>query len=234
MPKKKSDENKTRIELIRELEELRQQVAELKEIDKKCKRVEEELRKRTHDLGERIKELNCLYGLSRLIEKPGRYEGPFIKEERNLLNAISERLGKHEMRLQAEKVIKASERKYQDQQEQARKLNRRLMEDGEYNLEEVWHTHRNGSVFPMLMCGILVKEDTGEPLYIACTAVNISEKKILQDHLMQSERLADAGQLASSIAHEINSPLQGIISILDSLQEAYKDQAARRQPIITP
>jgi PAS domain S-box-containing protein len=122
----------------------------------------------------------------------------------------------------------------QDQQEQARKLNRRLMEDGEYNLEEVCHTHRNGSVFPMLMCGILVKEDTGEPLYIACTAVNISEKKILQDHLIQSERLAVAGQLASSIAHEINSPLQGIFSILDSLQETYKDQAARRQPIITP
>jgi len=35
------------------------------------KRAEEELKQRTHDLGERIKELNCLYGVSSLVEKPG-------------------------------------------------------------------------------------------------------------------------------------------------------------------
>ncbi|MEW5721851.1 MAG: response regulator, partial [Thermodesulfobacteriota bacterium] len=33
--------------------------------------MEEELRRRTHDLGERIKELNCLYGISSLTERPG-------------------------------------------------------------------------------------------------------------------------------------------------------------------
>ncbi len=35
------------------------------------KRAEEALKQRTHDLGERIKELNCLYGVSNLVEKPG-------------------------------------------------------------------------------------------------------------------------------------------------------------------
>ena len=35
------------------------------------KRAEEELRERTHNLGERVKELNCLYGISRLVERPG-------------------------------------------------------------------------------------------------------------------------------------------------------------------
>ena len=34
------------------------------------KRAEEALRERTHELGERVKELNCLYGLSNLVEKP--------------------------------------------------------------------------------------------------------------------------------------------------------------------
>jgi len=33
------------------------------------KKIEEELQKRTHDLGERVKELNCLYGISELVEK---------------------------------------------------------------------------------------------------------------------------------------------------------------------
>jgi len=35
------------------------------------KRAEEALRKRTHDLGKRVKELNCLYGISKLLEYPG-------------------------------------------------------------------------------------------------------------------------------------------------------------------
>ncbi|MBA7694705.1 hypothetical protein ES703_103318 [subsurface metagenome] len=35
------------------------------------KRMEETLRKHSHDLGERFKELNCLYGISNLVEKRG-------------------------------------------------------------------------------------------------------------------------------------------------------------------
>ncbi len=34
------------------------------------KHAERELRSRTHDLGERVKELNCLFGLSKLVEDP--------------------------------------------------------------------------------------------------------------------------------------------------------------------
>ena len=34
------------------------------------KRSDEALKRRTHDLGKRVKELNCLYGISNLVEKP--------------------------------------------------------------------------------------------------------------------------------------------------------------------
>ncbi len=128
------------------------------------KSAEEVLRERMHDLGERVKELNCLYGISKLVEMPGTsleqtlqgiveiippswqypeitcarivldaqefktenfketrwrqmaeitargerigsvevgylelrpesYEGPFLKEERSLIDAIAERVG---------------------------------------------------------------------------------------------------------------------------------------------
>jgi PAS domain S-box-containing protein len=39
-------------------------------VDAERKRAEEALKKRTYDLGERVKELNCLYGISNLVEKP--------------------------------------------------------------------------------------------------------------------------------------------------------------------
>jgi nitrogen-specific signal transduction histidine kinase len=48
---------------------------------------------------------------------------------------------------------------------------------------------------------------------------NISHIKQLQAHLIQSERLAATGQLASSIAHEINSPLQAITSTLSLMKD---------------
>ena len=142
----------------------------------KRKQTEEELKKKTHDLGERIKELNCLYEISHLREKPGisleemlqgvvdllppswqfpeitcgrviledeeyktsnfketRWrqtsdilvhgkrvgsveicyleekpqsdEGPFLKEERNLINAVAERVGKAIQHMGAEEAL---------------------------------------------------------------------------------------------------------------------------------
>ncbi len=141
---------------------------------------EERLEQKTHALGERVKELNCLYDISNLIEKPGislkgiikgvvdlippswQYpeitcariileeqeyktenfietvwkqtseiivhdkrigvlevcyleekpeidEGPFLKEERNLINAIAERLGHIIEHMQAERELKSIE-----------------------------------------------------------------------------------------------------------------------------
>ena len=47
--------------------------------------------------------------------------------------------------------------------------------------------------------------------------------KLLQTQLIRSERLAATGQLAASIAHEINSPLQAITVMLSALTQKSKD-----------
>jgi len=41
------------------------------ELEEKCKQVEEVLNKRTHECSERVKELNCLYGIEKIIRKKG-------------------------------------------------------------------------------------------------------------------------------------------------------------------
>ena len=144
------------------------------------KKIEEALKKQTHDLGERVKELNCLYGISNLVEKEGisleeilqgtadlippswRYpevtcariildaqtfktknfketvwkqasdivvhgkkvgtlevyhleekpntdEGPFVKEERSLIDAIAQQLGRVIDRRDAERELRIKE-----------------------------------------------------------------------------------------------------------------------------
>jgi PAS domain S-box-containing protein len=141
------------------------------------KHSKKELQKRTHDLGERVKELNCLYGISHIVEKHGHSleqtlqstvnlippsweypeitcariiadnqeyktenfkktqrkqisninvkgktigsvevfyleekpqidEGPFLKEERSLIDAIASRLGRIIERIKAEEELK--------------------------------------------------------------------------------------------------------------------------------
>jgi PAS domain S-box-containing protein len=60
----------------------------------------------------------------------------------------------------------------------------------------------------------------GKPCFL-CVARDITETKMLQDQLLRSERLAATGQLAASIAHEINSPLQGITALLSVIRTKY-------------
>ena len=62
----------------------------------------------------------------------------------------------------------------------------------------------------------------GEPCFL-CVARDITQTKLLQNQLIRSERLAATGQLAASIAHEINSPLQGITALLNVIQTSYEN-----------
>ena len=65
----RSDENKTRADLAKELAGLRQRIAEFETSQTKQKRVEEVFQNRTHALAMRVKELNCLFGISKLVER---------------------------------------------------------------------------------------------------------------------------------------------------------------------
>jgi diguanylate cyclase (GGDEF)-like protein/PAS domain S-box-containing protein len=69
MHEMKMYETMTRDELIEELENLRKRRAEWETLEKQCMTTENALLKQTSDLNERVKELNCLYSLSRLIEE---------------------------------------------------------------------------------------------------------------------------------------------------------------------
>ncbi len=161
------------------------------------KKVDDALRKQTHDLAERVKELDCLYGIAQLVEKPGvsleeiiqgtaglapsgwQYpeitcarvtidgeeyktanfkkspwrqvsdivvngekkgilevyyleekpeidEGPFLKEERNLINTIAEHLGRIIERNQAEEELKSANQQLQASEQQLKASNQQL------------------------------------------------------------------------------------------------------------
>ncbi len=52
-----------------------------------------------------------------------------------------------------------------------------MMQAGEFSTQEVWHMYRDGSVFPTLMSGVVIKDEKGAPAYISATALDITELK---------------------------------------------------------
>ena len=52
------------------------------------------------------------------------------------------------------------------------------------------------------------------PVRMLGVAIDISSRKMVEDALRRSEKLAATGQLAASIAHEINNPLAAVTNVL--------------------
>ncbi|MHC4511177.1 MAG: PAS domain-containing protein, partial [Planctomycetota bacterium] len=75
----------------------------------------------------------------------------------------------------------------QDQMERVSQLNRQLVQEGSYVAEEVWHRRSDNTVFPSLMSATVIRDEEGVPLFLACTAVDISERKKAEDALRESE-----------------------------------------------
>jgi PAS domain S-box-containing protein len=73
---------------------------------------------------------------------------------------------------------------------------------------------KDGHRIPLLM-GAAMLAPTGErPAEVAAFVADLSELKRAESALRQSEKLAVVGRMASSIAHEINNPLEAVTNLL--------------------
>ncbi len=62
-----------------------------------------------------------------------------------------------------------------------------LFLNGEFNSEEVWHSRKDGSVFPTLMNASLIYDEKNEPLFLSATAIDITKQKEWEEALIRSE-----------------------------------------------
>jgi PAS domain S-box-containing protein len=56
--------------------------------------------------------------------------------------------------------------------------------------------------------------EDGHPKYLVGACTDITRRKLAENALVRSEKLAAAGRLASTIAHEINNPLEAVTNLL--------------------
>jgi PAS domain S-box-containing protein len=56
-------------------------------------------------------------------------------------------------------------------------INKELIENGSYSAKEIWHVHKDGTEFPMLMSGVLHHDLDGKPNFLSASAIDISKQK---------------------------------------------------------
>jgi signal transduction histidine kinase len=68
------------------------------------------------------------------------------------------------------------------------------------------------------------------PLGLVAILKDVSEQREQQERLMQAARLADVGQLAAGVAHEVNTPLAAIALRAERLLRSARDEGLLAQP----
>ena len=108
-------------------------------------------------------------------------------------------------------------------------LQQRLMHQGHLAAEEINHVRRDGSVFPLLLNSTLVYDAQGRPQFSSETAMDLTEKKVLEEQLQIRQRMDSLGTLAGGIAHDFNNLLSGIMGYLDLLHLRSENFSAKQK-----
>lgn len=102
---------------------------------------------------------------------------------------------------------------------------REIIESGFLASREVQMRRRDGSLFWGAIGGRLVRDAEGSIRHIEGFLQDVTERKLLESQLMQTQKLEAIGQLAAGIAHEINTPTQYVLNNMWFIKEGVEQLA---------
>lgn len=111
---------------------------------------------------------------------------------------------------------------YDDTVDRSQFLNKSRAMDGEVwevRNREVTLKSKSGKRYHVIITLSTMVDKDGKIIGTVGVGKDISEQKMLQFKLLQSEKLAGIGTLASGIAHEINNPLAGILGMAEAIRD---------------
>jgi len=183
------------------------QANELAEINKTLDR---RVADRTKDLGERVKELNCLYGISKLIEQPDISRGDIIKGTVDLIPPSWQ----YPEITCARIILEGQEYKTQNFRETRCKQASSILVHGEQiGTVEVYYLEER----PESDEGSFLKEERNLIDSIARLLGSITERKQVEEELekahqklVESSRLAGMAEVATDFLHNVGNALNSV------------------------
>ena len=109
-------------------------------------------------------------------------------------------------------------------QREARIFKEQVLTRGSSDLYEKEYRKKDGSIFPVELRKILIRDESDQPVGMWAVVRDVSERKRTEAELHQAQRLESVGQLAAGIAHEINTPTQFVGDNLRFLDDAFKSR----------
>ncbi|HEY4381644.1 MAG TPA: PAS domain S-box protein [Acidobacteriaceae bacterium] len=93
---------------------------------------------------------------------------------------------------------------------------------------ETRRQRKNGEIVHISLTISPIRDSDGRVVGISKIARDISDRKLAEEALFESERMAAMGRLAASIAHEVNNPLEAILNLAYLIaQNSSLDEEAR-------
>jgi PAS domain S-box-containing protein len=94
---------------------------------------------------------------------------------------------------------------------------------GENHVDQDVVIEKDGAKQFYIISSSPLKDSEGEVMAMISFIKDISDRKRMEQQMMQSQKLESIGQLAAGIAHEINTPIQYLGDNLHFLEESFAD-----------
>ena len=178
-------------------------------------------RRAQHALRERIKEITCLYGISRILEEEFEERETVVKKIIELIppafqfpDYVRVELGIGNRIYYSENFEESDEYIISD-----------IIENGKKRIYlKIYHVYddKNHIVYFLDEEKILLNTLASQIAIILEKERSREEKDRLESQLRHADRLATIGQLAAGVAHELNEPLGSILGFAQLMQNSYE------------
>jgi PAS domain S-box-containing protein len=89
--------------------------------------------------------------------------------------------------------------------------------------------NKSGEKKSVIISASIIEDKTYRPVGFTCVIHDITERKIMEEKLVRSQRLASIGELAGQIGHDLRNPLTGIKAGVFLLEKNAKDLTVKQK-----